>query len=120
MNLIETLEREEIARLGKNLPEFAPGDTDSAPWVDAPWPSYCAAAVACPPISQPLFTNLSSAALSVNTQTSWNFLTPMPSPPCTSTIFMKVSAPVLRLTATPLPEPPPTTRILVPMLLKTA
>ena len=27
MNLIETLEREEIARLGKNLPEFAPGDT---------------------------------------------------------------------------------------------
>jgi len=27
MNLIETLEREEIARLGKILPEFAPGDT---------------------------------------------------------------------------------------------
>jgi large subunit ribosomal protein L19 len=27
MNLIETLEREEIARLGKNIPEFAPGDT---------------------------------------------------------------------------------------------
>ena len=27
MNLIETLEREEIARLGKTLPEFAPGDT---------------------------------------------------------------------------------------------
>jgi len=27
MNLIETLEKEEIARLGKNVPVFAPGDT---------------------------------------------------------------------------------------------
>lgn len=27
MNLIQTLEQEEIARLGKTLPEFAPGDT---------------------------------------------------------------------------------------------
>ena len=27
MNLIETLEQEEIARLGKNIPAFAPGDT---------------------------------------------------------------------------------------------
>ncbi|CAB1369688.1 50S ribosomal protein L19 [Denitratisoma oestradiolicum] len=27
MNLIQQLEQEEIARLGKNLPEFAPGDT---------------------------------------------------------------------------------------------
>jgi large subunit ribosomal protein L19 len=27
MNLIQTLEQEEIARLGKNIPEFAPGDT---------------------------------------------------------------------------------------------
>ena len=27
MNLLQTLEQEEIARLGKNLPEFAPGDT---------------------------------------------------------------------------------------------
>ena len=27
MNLIETLEQEEIARLGKTIPEFAPGDT---------------------------------------------------------------------------------------------
>ncbi len=27
MNLIETLEQEEIARLNKKLPEFAPGDT---------------------------------------------------------------------------------------------
>ena len=27
MNLIETLEREEIARLGKTVPDFAPGDT---------------------------------------------------------------------------------------------
>ena len=27
MNLIEHLEQEEIARLGKTLPEFAPGDT---------------------------------------------------------------------------------------------
>ncbi len=27
MNLIQTLEQEEIARLGKNVPEFAPGDT---------------------------------------------------------------------------------------------
>jgi large subunit ribosomal protein L19 len=27
MNLIETLEQEEIARLNKNIPEFAPGDT---------------------------------------------------------------------------------------------
>ena len=27
MNLIETLEREEIARLGKKIPDFAPGDT---------------------------------------------------------------------------------------------
>ena len=27
MNIIETLEREEIARLGKTLPEFSPGDT---------------------------------------------------------------------------------------------
>ena len=27
MNLIETLEQEEIARLGKRIPEFAPGDT---------------------------------------------------------------------------------------------
>jgi len=27
MNLIEQLENEEIARLGKTLPEFAPGDT---------------------------------------------------------------------------------------------
>ena len=27
MNLIETLEKEEIARLGKKVPEFAPGDT---------------------------------------------------------------------------------------------
>lgn len=27
MNLIETLEKEEIARLGKKIPEFAPGDT---------------------------------------------------------------------------------------------
>jgi large subunit ribosomal protein L19 len=27
MNLIETLEREEIARLAKVIPEFAPGDT---------------------------------------------------------------------------------------------
>jgi large subunit ribosomal protein L19 len=27
MNLIETLEQEEIARLGKNVPVFSPGDT---------------------------------------------------------------------------------------------
>ena len=27
MNIIETLEQEEIARLNKKLPEFAPGDT---------------------------------------------------------------------------------------------
>ena len=27
MNLIETLEKEEMARLGKVIPEFAPGDT---------------------------------------------------------------------------------------------
>jgi large subunit ribosomal protein L19 len=27
VNLIETLEQEEIARLGKNIPAFAPGDT---------------------------------------------------------------------------------------------
>ena len=27
MNLIQTLEQEEIARLGKTIPEFAPGDT---------------------------------------------------------------------------------------------
>jgi large subunit ribosomal protein L19 len=27
MNIIETLEREEIARLGKSVPDFAPGDT---------------------------------------------------------------------------------------------
>ncbi len=27
MNLIETLEKEEIARLGKTVPAFAPGDT---------------------------------------------------------------------------------------------
>jgi large subunit ribosomal protein L19 len=27
MNLIETLEQEEIARLNKNIPAFAPGDT---------------------------------------------------------------------------------------------
>ena len=27
MNLIQTLEQEEIARLGKSIPDFAPGDT---------------------------------------------------------------------------------------------
>ena len=27
MNLIQQLEQEEIARLGKTIPEFAPGDT---------------------------------------------------------------------------------------------
>ena len=27
MNIIETLEREQIAKLGKNVPEFRPGDT---------------------------------------------------------------------------------------------
>src|SRR5438477_4058803 len=27
MNVIDTLEKEEIARLGKTVPEFAPGDT---------------------------------------------------------------------------------------------
>ena len=27
MDLIQTLEKEEIERLGKNIPEFAPGDT---------------------------------------------------------------------------------------------
>ncbi len=27
MNIIETLEREEIARLNKSIPDFAPGDT---------------------------------------------------------------------------------------------
>jgi len=27
MNLIETLEKEEIARLGKKIPDFSPGDT---------------------------------------------------------------------------------------------
>ena len=27
MNLIQTLEQEEIARLNKTIPEFAPGDT---------------------------------------------------------------------------------------------
>ena len=27
MNLIQTIENEEIARLGKTIPEFAPGDT---------------------------------------------------------------------------------------------
>ncbi len=27
MNLIKTIEQEEITRLGKNVPEFAPGDT---------------------------------------------------------------------------------------------
>ena len=27
MNLIATLEQEEIARLGKTIPDFAPGDT---------------------------------------------------------------------------------------------
>ena len=27
MNLIKTIEKEEIARMGKNVPDFAPGDT---------------------------------------------------------------------------------------------
>jgi large subunit ribosomal protein L19 len=27
MNLIKTIEQEEIARMGKNVPDFAPGDT---------------------------------------------------------------------------------------------
>jgi large subunit ribosomal protein L19 len=27
MNLIQQLEQEEIARLGKSIPDFAPGDT---------------------------------------------------------------------------------------------
>ena len=27
MNLIQTLEQEEIARIGKTIPDFAPGDT---------------------------------------------------------------------------------------------
>lgn len=27
MNLIKTIEKEEITRLGKNIPDFAPGDT---------------------------------------------------------------------------------------------
>ncbi|HCL85159.1 MAG TPA: 50S ribosomal protein L19, partial [Comamonadaceae bacterium] len=27
MNLIQTLEQEEIARLNKNIPQFGPGDT---------------------------------------------------------------------------------------------
>ncbi len=27
MNLLQTLEQEEIARLGKNIPDFSPGDT---------------------------------------------------------------------------------------------
>ena len=27
MNLIQTLEQEEIVRLGKTIPEFSPGDT---------------------------------------------------------------------------------------------
>src|SRR3569832_1317639 len=27
MNIIQTLEQEEVARLGKNIPDFAPGDT---------------------------------------------------------------------------------------------
>jgi large subunit ribosomal protein L19 len=27
MNMIQTIEQEEIARLGKNIPDFAPGDT---------------------------------------------------------------------------------------------
>ena len=27
MNIIETLEQEQIARLAKDVPEFAPGDT---------------------------------------------------------------------------------------------
>jgi large subunit ribosomal protein L19 len=27
MNIIEELEKEEIARLGKTIPDFAPGDT---------------------------------------------------------------------------------------------
>jgi large subunit ribosomal protein L19 len=27
MNLIQTIEQEEITRLGKNIPDFAPGDT---------------------------------------------------------------------------------------------
>ncbi|MGH8863750.1 MAG: 50S ribosomal protein L19, partial [Burkholderiales bacterium] len=27
MNLIKTIEQEEITRLGKNVPDFAPGDT---------------------------------------------------------------------------------------------
>jgi len=27
MNLIQKIEQEEVARLGKNIPEFAPGDT---------------------------------------------------------------------------------------------
>ena len=31
MNLIQQLEQEEIARLGKTLPEFAPGDTVVVP-----------------------------------------------------------------------------------------
>ena len=30
MDLIQQLEQEEIARLGKNIPEFAPGDTVSS------------------------------------------------------------------------------------------
>ena len=30
MNMIETLEKEEMARLGKTIPEFAPGDYDFA------------------------------------------------------------------------------------------
>ena len=27
MNLIQKIEQEEVARLGKNIPDFAPGDT---------------------------------------------------------------------------------------------
>ena len=31
MNLIQTLEQEEIVRLGKTIPEFSPGDTVIVP-----------------------------------------------------------------------------------------
>src|SRR4029079_14271466 len=65
-----------------------PGETDAAPRSDPPPSPVFAAAVVCPPNSQPLFINLSSASLFSNTKMVLNFFTPIPRPAWISRIFM--------------------------------
>src|SRR5271166_3187747 len=96
------------------------GETEAAPASAPPFSPVVAAAVVCPPNSQPELTKLSNAVSLSKTKITLNFFTPKPRPAWSSTTFMNVSVLLLLFTAMPSPLPDPSMKIFKPVLLNTA